>query len=400
MTHPDAGTPRPIDARQVDALNRYIDGLIHGIDRPTPDLDPRLVAAVRTIHGGDPTAAGSDPDRADEDRLWRDLMQLRPRPELRALPRGGSATVLPPLTADAEGPLGDVRIGKQRPQGRARHIGGRTLGLVATLTLVALLTLSGLAVYLNAPDGTAPPTSIAGIGATTSVHLPAVAVAGTPASGATPGSVPNDLERPTYQTCNVTPRTMDDAISTLVRPYELPATKDGRMAVPGRLISWEQVSEQGYARSPDGMPAGTSVDPAVIAQITSLYGTWLGCSLETNVYSLTSTALLSDDGLLRLFWNFDDREPNGYLILRLGSPGPVALEDRRGQIGQSGRDYLWGFRMLSDGRVAAFLAREVSGIAENYDDYPVFAEDRASYVVFLQTIQGWQIDELSLPGPA
>lgn len=54
--------------------------------------------------------------------------------------------------------------------------------------------------------------------------------------------------------------------------------------------------------------------------------------------------------------------------------------------------------MLADGRVAAYLARETSGMPENRGDYPVFADDQRAYAVFVSTQGGWLIDEFSPPG--
>lgn len=52
-----------------------------------------------------------------------------------------------------------------RVSSQSHRIGGRSLGLVATLTLVALVALSAFAVYLSAPPRDPSPTiMLAGVG--------------------------------------------------------------------------------------------------------------------------------------------------------------------------------------------------------------------------------------------
>ena len=428
MTSSNANIPRPIDARQIDALNRYIDGLAQGIDPHAPDLDPGLVAAVRAIHGGDTIAAGPDPDRAGEDRLWRDLMQLRPRPELRALPRSPSATRLPPLTGDTPRSPVMARRGPPRAIGRLRHIDGRTLGMVATLTLVALVMLSALAVYLSAPDGTAPPTSIAGIGATMpDSQLPA-AVAATPGVVGDAGPVPADAIRPIVQDCTVTSRTIDNVITTLARPYaeqtdtESPPRADVDAYAHRPYLVPNTLAADGEPRGPlvDPLPAGSTVDPDTIDELARLYGQWVGCGPSGRNDQLAQSALYSDDGLIRYFWR-DGLGPSGFELVGLGKPpgdpytGNLALAAGASPspgpqlgmapeyipvLGEPWNRWLWGFRALDDGRVAAYVANSDGA---SWGSYPVtFAEMSGGqlingYLVFVWQDDKWLIDELRGP---
>lgn len=404
MTSHDADSPRPIDTGPIDALNRYIDGLADGIDQPSADLDPRLIAAVRAIHSRNLAASDIAPGRADEDRLWWDLMQLRPRPELRALPRSRAATTLPPLTDDTMPLPVMARRGLPQPTGRLRHIGGRTLGLVATLTLVALVTLSGLAVWFSAPPDrdSSDPGLFGGIDA--SPTYPAmVAVGATPEAVDAIGPVPTDTVRPIYQECTATPRTLENVFAVVTGPLDLPgpysSTGDG---VPASLIFLPQLPGQDYPeRNPAGLPDGTAVEPAVIEELADVYGESMGCGIGSYTTTLRSAALMSDNGLLRMLWSesdipFLDNDALVRLGAQLEAP-PNAWE----VVGQPGLIYLYGFRTLDDGRVAAWLEQAPVPGGSGGGSYWKLRLDNGpanNYVVFVRTPQGWLIDELDSGG--
>ena len=401
MNSPDMDRLRPIDARQIDALNRYIDGLIEGIDRPAADLDLRLIAAVRTIHGSEAALSDITPGRAEEDRLWRDLMQLRPRPELRALPRSPSTTTLPPVDGELA-QLPDIsRRGPSRPTGRLRHIGGRTLGLVATLTLVALVTLSGLAVWFSAPDSDSSDPGLFGGIAASPTYPAMVAVGGTPDAVDAVGQVPADTVRPIYQECTVMPRTVENVIDVVAGPLDAPRTgPDFAFTLPSRLILLPQQPGQGPQRNPAGLPQGGSVEPAVVSDLSEVFGEYMGCRIGNDTGTLASAALISDDGLLRQFWTSSDPpELQGYSVILLCTERAFPQEIWE-VVGQPGLTYLYGFRTLDDGRVAAWSEQApVPGGSGDGSSWKLRldSDPANSYVVFVQTPQGWLIDELD-PG--
>ncbi len=147
-------------ARAADALNRSLDDARYR-DTPAPG-DRELDAAVRRINEIAATNVPAHVIRSAEDRLWEDLMQRH----ITAAPTPGPAAI----PADAVTRQDDLRWRPRidRPAQRSvrvgHRIGHRVMGLVATLTIVALIGLSGLAVYLNIPDGGGEPTSMAAVG--------------------------------------------------------------------------------------------------------------------------------------------------------------------------------------------------------------------------------------------
>lgn len=155
--------PRPDDlaaARAADQLNAWLDCHRSGaIPRPgEPPLAPTVREAARLA--AIPVADAAV--RADEDRLWEDLM-------LRHATAAPSSD--PGFAPTAAAQPSDTRWQPrtERPADRSiradHRFGHRVMGMVATLTIVALIGLSGLAVYLNAPRDPAPPTSLAAVGA-------------------------------------------------------------------------------------------------------------------------------------------------------------------------------------------------------------------------------------------
>ena len=75
-----------------------------------------------------------------------------------------STTQVPTALDTADGWSHSVeRSTTARSSRPGRRLGQRAMGLVATLTLVALVGLSGVAVYLNAPRDNPSPTSLAGV---------------------------------------------------------------------------------------------------------------------------------------------------------------------------------------------------------------------------------------------
>ena len=415
----------PIDVAQADALNRYLDRLDRGDAVPLQgdDLDPALAATARAVRGPDPGAA---PGRADEDRLWRELSQSGKRPPIVVLPptRRPLATLPTSNAPGGDGPLPRRGVGDQSA-GRLRTVGGRTLGVVATLSLVLLIAMSAFLLYLNAPPSDVPPTSFAAALASTPAAAP-VAVGATPGAVSDSGPVPADALRPIVQDCTVTPRTIDDVITTLALPYTEPAGRD-LSTLPVNVYADRPyllpntVTAQGEPRGPivEPLPAGGPVDPGTVDALARLYGQWVGCGLLVRDDALAQASLYSDDGLIRYFWR-DGLGPEGFMLVGLGrEPGhpdtgnPALAEgvtpppgsqlgiapEYIPVIGQPWHRWLWGFRTLGDGRVAAYIAD--GGPA--WDDYPLtFAEMSGGqlangYLVFVQQDGQWLIDELRGP---
>ncbi len=131
-----------------------------------------------------------------------------------------------------------------------------------------------------------------------------------------------------------------------------------------------------------------------------MYGESMGCGIGSYTTTLRSAALMSDDGRLRMLWSesdipFLDNDALVRLGAQLETP-PNAWE----VMGQPGPIYLYGFRTLDDGRVAAWLEQApVPGRSGggSYWKLRLDNDPANSYVVFVQTPQGWLIDELD-PG--
>ena len=135
------------DARAADRLNTWLDGSSNHRLAGPPDLGPIAAAIDRLSRTGLPDTA----IRRHEDTLWETLM----RPQTSTAP----AVVTSPVISGQSDP---VAI---RPS-PARRSSSRVMGLVATLTLVVLISLSAVAVYLSSPrPGDEPELTLAAVGA-------------------------------------------------------------------------------------------------------------------------------------------------------------------------------------------------------------------------------------------
>jgi hypothetical protein len=142
------------EARAADRLNTWLDRHRSGA-MPRPG-EPPLAAAVREAEQLAATRVPGNVIQGYEDHLWEELMLNHKPTGPTSVPASVSPAVdwRPPVAG--RHPDRDPRL--------ARRIGHRAMGLVATLTLVALVGLSGLAVYLSSPGKTPPPTSLAAVG--------------------------------------------------------------------------------------------------------------------------------------------------------------------------------------------------------------------------------------------
>lgn len=148
--------------RAADRLNTWLDA-----GGPVDDAAPPLAATTRETARLAATGVPTRATRAHEDRLWEDLMRQHLTPSSRPAALPASSLVLAAPAAASFPGRRDVR-----PRPPAHPFGRRVMGMVATLTLVALVGLSAVAVSLNAPRDPAPPSnSLAG------------AVLGTPSAG-------------------------------------------------------------------------------------------------------------------------------------------------------------------------------------------------------------------------
>lgn len=408
----------PVDPAQADRLDRYLDGLVGGDHRPEPGLDIALAATARAAQG----PAGADPDGSAVDRTWRDLMARRPRPQLRTIPASsGPAAISRAGLGDRAAWTDDApRPGVPASRAsRVRAFGNRTLGVVTTLALVAVIVLSGAAVWLNAPRAAdPPPTFLAGVGATPPAPAEA-AVWATPGVHPIAGAIPADAIRPIVQPCTVTPRTIDDVITTLALPYaeqEIdPANSplgidpflDRPFLVPDTIAADGRHTGVRIA----DLPSGTPVDATTIEAIALLYGQRMGCTWGAAGNQLALEALRSDDALIRLYWDYD-AVPNGGLLVGMArtpeTVGEVQARVARDggdpsylpQVGQPAGRWLWGFRSLPDGRVAAYIAIGSSTSADQYPatfDPIVGGQLVVGYIVFVNQDGRWLIDEESGP---
>lgn len=221
MTH-DERSPHDREERdgkdQTEGLNAWLDGLATGTRMSGVERDETLVAAEwLTANYEDTVDAHLDPTR--QASTWRALLGA----ESGSVPEAAAATVteddatpapreihharrrammrrsafaptaMPPGASELPASERAVRRASPPPSGW-RLVGSRSLGVAATLLLVAMLAASGFAVYLTAPrQQTGEPSSV-----------PAIAAASATSEAATP-SVPVDARDVVAQACSAQP---------------------------------------------------------------------------------------------------------------------------------------------------------------------------------------------------
>lgn len=402
MTHPD--DRQPPDARQADALNAFLDDRARGAPAPRVDLDPSLAGTVHRLQDLAGATLAANVSGADEARTWEALLRPVPRPRLLALPMNDTAPASDPaarlpvkaasgseVRAGAAGPsvIHAMPISRAAPRSRLRRLGSRSLGLVATLTLVALIGLSGLAVYLSAPR---PDDS---------ARLPLLA-------GASPTAetVPADSQAIVYRPCDVTPRDYDELMAMLSARIVVPeptVPPSVAMAMAGGGVT-------GHPRPPFSLPDGRPVSPDLRNELAGVIGTWMNCNL------FLRSALSTDDYLVR---NALGDAGGGWttVFLWLDShpdavpPAPITTSNDVSPIPDPGATELavagtfanvdaYGFRSLDEDHVAAYLASPlVRDSGPGTDAIPVGEPvyEEGGYVVLARQPDGrWLIDEWQL----
>ena len=170
---PDHGGP---DAPEREALNAWLDAMADGDPPPATDLDPDLRRAAEWLAGLYDTTIDAHLDPARQASTWRALLGSQPggvpdvaatsgsdgdgtpapREIHRTVRRGimRRSTLAPtPLPLNISAPPASEHAARHTtptPSGW-RLVGSRTMGVAATLLLVAMLAASGFAVYLTAP---------------------------------------------------------------------------------------------------------------------------------------------------------------------------------------------------------------------------------------------------------
>lgn len=338
------------DARQRDELDAFLDDLAHGNQASPPSLDPTLAATVRHIHDLASEQIAAHTRRAAKAHRWEDLMRtnavrstLTPFPTTATLPRSSAPPPIPLRPA--------------MPTFRLRRLGGQSLGLVATVTLVLLVAASSLALYLSAPQGDDDPTM-----------LPA-------AFGATPSDTPSagrQNPRVSIGVCDVTPMSFDDLMGVLAAPAEngtLPPDTS-RLDLP--------------------LPDGTPVDQSTEETLTLLTGNYLGCAT-----SLDIAAISTDDGIFRMLsletyypGRSDFHFLNGDLLVQAWQHRDDVRSSDLSFIGQPSPFVLTDMRQLADGRVAGYLSRSYSLDADG-----TLTASADGYIVFAQDDRQWLVDD-------
>jgi hypothetical protein len=363
--HPDSPAG---DTRQSDRLDAFLDALAHGNPAMPPrDLDPTLATTVRHVHSLAGESVAADIQRAGKAQRWEDLMRHNVA--------HATVTPFPTITLPSSSSSSAPAMAPPRPavqRSRLRRLGGQSLGLVATLTLVLLVATSGLAVYLSAPRGGNEPTMFpAAFGATPE---------GTPTTSA---GVPADLVHPILTACDVQPRTIENVLGVLATPLN---ERTVELSLPQSFQRHPAGgADQGVPLNPINLPDGVVPDQAAIDAVTATFGQFQACARLQE--RLRTTALYTDHGLILANWI--SGEPNGVELVRLAQT-PVPFEGAQASIGQPSADALWGFRTLDDGRIAAWLL--ASGDAD-LGLLPVGQD----FVVFAFVDNRWLIDEMRGP---
>ena len=373
------------DARQPDALDTFLDGLAVGQTRPPRDLDLTLAATVRHVHGlaHRSVAADLDLDRTGKARRWEELMRHQHQHRIarsNATPVPATAN-LPPSSAPLPIPFRPV----QR-QSRLRRLGGQSLGLVATLTLVLLVAASSLAVYLTAPQGGNEPTMMS------------AAFGGSPE--ATPSGTQGmvsidaflarypDLTIPHLHTCDVEPRTLEDLSNVLGAPISPNSLGTPRLglspewtvpAIPASLLPAI------YTPDPLANPVDEIVNVETREAITQTWARYRSCELSHE--DRRTAVFKTDDALLREIYG----NGTNHTAISLLSAEPRADNLLR-ILNQPDDMYLGSFRLINADHVMADILIPKSNQFEGQ-----FLQLYAP-VVFVQQDGMWLIDELGSPG--
>ncbi len=355
------------DARQRDELDAFLDGLAQGDPNPPPDLDPTLAATVRHVHALASEHVAADTRRAGKAQRWEDLMRTNAaRSVITSFPL--SAT-LPRSSAPLPGPFRPVM-----PKSRLRRLGGQSLGLVATLTLVLLVAASSLALYLSAPPSWNDPTM-----------LPA-AVGATPGTDAAYLAEHPDLTIPYLTTCNGQPRSLADLSRILNVPLQPNRQGTPRLIVDSNDPHPVAPTPSLLQSQPNGdisTPVVTEAPAETRNAVTQTWGLYRSCELSHE--SRRSAVYMSDEALLRLVYRND---------VDLGAVAALAAEPRS-------PDHLPIFDQPADGVLAEFGITGMDRVTatiyieRTYQDGTPRLELHG-YVAFVRQNGVWLVDELTV----
>ena len=366
------------DARQRDELDAFLNGLTSGNPNFASGLDPTLTATVRYVHRLANDAVAADIRRAGKAHRWKDLMRtnatrstVTPFPTTATLPRSFAP---PPI------PLRPVMR-----QSRLRRLGGQSLGLVATLTLVLLVAASSLAVYLSAPQSADEPTMIAAAYGGSPEATPSSHQAMTPDASYL-ARYP-DLTIPYLHTCDVQPRTLEDLSTVLSAPIQPNSLGTPRLdldpawtdpAIPASLLPAT------YTPDPLANPVEVILDAETRGAITATWARYRSCELSHD--DRRTAVFKTDDALLREIYG----NGRNCTAISLLSAEPRADNLLR-ILDQPDDMYLGSFRQIdSDHVMADILIPRSNQFGERFLEL-------YALVVFVQQDGEWLIDELGSP---
>ncbi len=353
------------DPRQRDELDAFLDDLTHRNQASPPALDPTLAATVRHIHDLASEQIAADTRRAGKAHRWEDLMHtnavrstLTPFPTTATLPRSSAPPPIPLRPA--------------MPTSRLRRLGGQSLGLVATVTLVLLVAASSLALYLSAPPSRDNPTM-----------LPA-AYAATPETDDALLAEHPDLTVPYLTTCTVQPRSI--AYLSLVLDAPLQPNHQGTPELIVDSNDPHPVAPTPHLvrPEPDGgysTPIVTGVPDGERNAATQTWALYRSCELS---HELRRAAVyMSDSALLRLVYR--DRV-DLYAVAALAAE--PRSSDRLAIFDQPADEVLADFGIVGTDRITATIF-----IERNYQDGTPRLELHG-YVAFVRQNGIWLVDEL------
>ena len=403
MTTRDEG--RPSGAQQADALDAFLNGLAHGNPPPETDVDPALARTARRLQGLADATLDAHLDNGRGARTWEALMRdASTRPPLIAVPAAVLSTQHPGITTTSPAMSSGGRSGAPAavawarvvplrtaaPPSRLRRVGSQSLGLVATLTLVAMIGLSGLAVYLSAPQRNEDPESRSIL------------------AGASPtaDTAPVDSQEIFYGPCDVAPRDYD----------ELMAMVAARIVVADPVVpaSVAISSTAGGGNGPPRyqLPDGGAVPPETRAPLVALLGSWANCTpflrtaLSTDSFLVRSALEGPVAGPVTFFWWLYSH-PDAVPSVAPETAGDHADVPRPGDSelaapGTPTNVFAYGLRLLDDRHIAAYLASPFLRTRVTGEDVgpevvgpPQYEE--GGYVVFARQPDGrWLVDEWQL----
>lgn len=377
MTTPNDHNISRFGDDQADALDLFLDEMLAGQRHPPTDLDPIFVHDVRAIHDLGRQDAAERRDRRAETRTWRQMLRAQEAPHLRAVP---DAT--PPSSADTHDSVWLGERGDRASPRRTMRRPSGPIGVISTVMLVALIVLAGTAVYLARPQGRPEPTEFP------AAYAPPVANTATPeyAPRVDQNHPPADLIQPVMGKCDRDPRTMGNVLDIVNTTVDQSERTGKQVDIPAPLLPWDLTASPVWHVDRE-LPPGKPVDETTVRLVTALYGRYQGCSaFDQADDSLAALAYVSDDGIRRKAFDFAGGSNLNWLVRALSEPAGTTSSAP----GDPSVEYLWGFRTLNDGRVAAYVAANPA----TWQGVPHADQIPTMYVVFVKQDGQWFIDEL------